>query len=212
METQPAKTSSSAMDFVSTNPDKLDVCSGSAPGGSGFDAIIRAIGAAIGDNVTCLSIATGVVIASLAVVWYAAAAMYKSVSEWRMHQLPGKPTQQQASASGGANNERDDDVTYALSPGSDGIPSDLGPQPTAPIVAARMAKLAQRYSSYNAAMRQRASEKGVVADDIMDASILSRANDDWSYSRRGVGARGGGGGTSSRPWALRSPVYNTNPA
>jgi hypothetical protein len=210
MEAPPARKPATVLDFVHTNPDKLDVCSGTAAGAGGFDEIVRAIGTAIGDNVTCLSIATGVIVACLAVVWYAAVAMYKAVSEWRDHQLQGKPDpdkRQQQQQPG--EDHRDDDVEYALAPGSDGIPPDLGPAPTAPIVAARMAKLAHRYSSYNEAMRQRAVEKGMVADDIMDASILSRANDDWNYPKR-HGRGGGSGAIGGRPWALRSPVYNMN--
>lgn len=201
------KRPNSAIDFLTTRPEAMGVCHGTASGSTGLDEAVTAIGSAIGDNVTCLTIATGVVVASLAVVWYVGASMYRSLLEWRAHQLPNRPLTGETTS---RNADRGDDVTYARKAGDDGIPTDLGPAPTAPIVAARMAKLAKRYSSYNAAMRQRAAEAGVVPDDIIDARILGRADDDWKYPRkRGPQTIVGGG--SSRPWALRSPVYDTNP-
>ena len=198
---------SSTHDFLTTRPEAMDVCHGLASGSANLDEVLRAITSAIGDNVTVLAVATCVVAASLAVVWYVGSSIYSAMAEWRKHQLPGRP-EQPGSQNSGANADRNDDVTYALSAGDDGIPSDLGPAPTAPIVAARMAKLAKRYGTYNAAMRQHAAEHGYVADDIMDARIIGRGNDDWAYPRR----KAGGGAGASRPWALRSPVYNMNPA
>lgn len=193
-------------DFIMTPGDKMGVCSTGQPVAGGLDEIVKAIGASIWDNATCVAIAIGVITASLAVTWYAGSEIYKAILEWRKHQLRGRPERAQT----GSDDRRDDDVSYAYSTASDGIPSDLGPPPAAPIVAARMAKLAQRYKLYNAAIRQTAAEKGLLADDLMDASILDRANDDWVYPRRAIGGAGAGA-SGSRPWALRSPVYGMNP-
>ena len=112
----------------------------------------------------------------------------------------------------GVSRQDDDDVPYAAVTSPDGVPLDMGPTPTAPIIAARMAKIAAKYGPYNDAMRQRAADKGIDADDIIDARILGRSDDDWRRAPDPRGARSAQVPASAmmRPFALRSPVYNRN--
>ncbi len=190
----------SATDFLNTRPDAMKSCNGKASGTGSLDAAMRAIRSAISDNLACLAITAAIVGVSMSIVWYVANTLIGVFKEWHKHQMPGPARPEKT-----ANKNLDDDVVYGDEVvGDDGIPSDLGPAPTAPLVAARMARLATQYAPYNAAMRSRAVANGVAPDDLVDARILGRKDDDWRYARSGRRNGGGGGGGG---YALRSPLY-----
>lgn len=78
----------------------------------------------------------------------------------------------------------DDDAVYASD--ADGLATNLQDSDNSRVKAS-IGRLKNRYAQYNTAMTDYASRvQGRAADDIIDETILSRANDDFKYNTPAV--------------------------
>jgi hypothetical protein len=200
------------LDFVSTPPDVSPGACHSKTSGPNKDVVEKLlhIRAAISDNIIVLVVCAFVVACSVGIVVYCYSTLSGMFTEWRAHQLSnGKAEKLVESA-------RDpDDAVYRSTNGYDDLPQST----EADAIAARMKSVVGLYGPYNQAMRARAANRGELPDDLMDANILRRTDDDFRYPRRkkdalrfrpGAGAQRVYASFAEGDIGLRDPVYKTS--
>jgi hypothetical protein len=66
---------------------------------------------------------------------------------------------------------------------------DLPPEPELDAIKRKMERVESQYSAYNRALTDHLAQTGRQPDDLMDARIMSRNNDDFEYSDRKTAGR-----------------------
>jgi hypothetical protein len=207
-----AKGAPGTVDFMFSNPGSSDLCSSTAAS-SNADAVLKKLRSAINENLLILGLISGLVGITLMLVGYVASMMLELLQQWRAGvaaaRISGPDPIEPPPLTYG------DDVVYRRRAPPAAVLALREGVPEATLVKARMAALAKRYKAYNEAIGRHAdnSKDAGAADDLVDARVLSRGNDDYTYDtargrsgvvRKGEGAERGDAGSDAAKVAASS--------
>jgi len=179
----------STLDFMLGRQDMSPACRDQSRESSA-DATLRKLRSVINDNLLCLGMTGALVLVSFLVLLYVVTSVIDLLRSWRLG-LANSRLSLERGEKAVRPDSVNDDVRYKTKPGrrtsslsaAAAARQRTAGAPEATLVRGALGKLAARYGDYNAAIVRYGANRrdSEAAADVIDARVLSRGDDDYSY-------------------------------